>query len=176
MIQTHTTRIFDKFYPISSIIIGLMFAQFLTKIELLPIFGLIVFCSTHIWSKRAWMNTPGEFPATKKPWVPYVIIINLGVLLYFSFVYSPYVIPVFLILSFLIVTEPVFIYFSLSTVYSFIYRYITVIILNLLSYYFQLHYLSLDIAVKITAVITAGVVISKLTSKGLTVRKKEVNK
>lgn len=147
---------FNKLYPLSSTLIGTLFVYFASAPSIMPLVGLIIYISTQVWLKQKGLPYKSD-KATAG-----VTICNIGLLLYFSFMYSFFVLPIFLVLTFFIQTEKIFYSLKLQQLYIFLYSYISLIIFNLLSFYFQARYLTIPVTLNISLMITAGFILSAI--------------
>lgn len=135
----------DITYLLTSILIGLFLAQFQDNIQILPIIGLVLYLYTNLLLKRYWF-LPTKFLLKAKQILGIALLcINSVLIFYFGYIYSPLIFLILFILSILIQSECLFMFFELHYFYTFIYSYIFIIIFNLLTFYFQLHYISLSI-------------------------------
>lgn len=156
MSQNHTLTKFDRLYPLTTTIIGALFAYMQTEIAILPLAVLMIYTTTQVLLKRL-----HDHPESKKVRA-FVIFMNVVISLYFSMRFSFFLLPIFLILTFFIQTKTIFNTMKLQHLYTFLYSYVTVIIFNLLSYYLQVRYLSLSVTLKIAAVFTTFLLITAL--------------
>ena len=147
---------FDKFYPIISTLIGTFFVLLSGPPAIFPLAGLIIYASTQVWLKQKNLAEKPELATLG------ILVCNIGLLLYFSVTYSYFILPIFLILTFFIQTETVFKSLNLQRLYTFLYTYVSVILVNLVSYYFQARYLSIAVTLKVSLVITTGFILSAL--------------
>ncbi|WP_218162455.1 hypothetical protein, partial [Alkalibacterium sp. 20] len=76
----------DKFYPITSSIVGVFFAQLLTDITLLPILGLVIYIYTNIWLKIYWI-TKNKILLYSKEKIILSILLIIVIIYYFSLSY-----------------------------------------------------------------------------------------
>lgn len=132
---------FDFLYPIISVIIGLFFAQTISQIILVPLIILLSFIYSNVFLKNYWV-TQDKIQFNRKYPVLIPLVITALTIFYFSVSYSMLALPILIILSLFIQSKSLFKHFQLDNLFTFMYYYIFVIIFNILSFYFQLRYLS----------------------------------
>lgn len=157
----------DQAYPILSVFSGLLFAQRMTTISWIPILATVLYLYTSIWLKNYWLKKTASTAKSNTKCLLSILLI-LGLLTYFSFSYSLITLPILIILTSLIQMKVHFVFFNLDGLYTVLYSYLLMILLNFLSFYFQLNYLSLEVSLYITLAVTSILILLKLTKRYVT--------